>query len=68
MQVNQIFQIVVPIIMLIYSGFCWVKQGSHVRGRGWMTREEAPKTFWFSIFFYSIVGFAMLVVNYFFNF
>ena len=35
--------------MLLYVGYCWVHQGIHHKGKGWKTREESPKGFWFTI-------------------
>ena len=38
-----------PALMLLYAGYCWVNQGCHHKGKGWKTREESPKGFWFMI-------------------
>jgi hypothetical protein len=38
-----------PALMLLYVGYCWVHQGIHHKGKGWKTREESPKGFWFTI-------------------
>ena len=38
-----------PALMMLYAGYCWVNQGCHQKGRGWKTREESPKGFWFMI-------------------
>jgi len=38
-----------PALMLLYVGYCWVHQGCHQKGKGWKTREESPKGFWFTI-------------------
>jgi hypothetical protein len=38
-----------PALMLLYAGYCWVNQGCHHKGKGWRTREESPKAFWFTI-------------------
>ncbi|MBA4694888.1 MAG: hypothetical protein H2066_03445 [Candidatus Poseidoniales archaeon] len=38
-----------PILMLLYAGYCWVHQGCFHKGKGWRTREESPKMFWFNI-------------------
>jgi hypothetical protein len=38
-----------PALMLLYVGYCWVHQGCHHKGKGWKTREESPKGFWFTI-------------------
>jgi hypothetical protein len=51
-------------LLLIYAGFCWVKQGVHVKGKGWKSKEEMPKSFWFSIVLYLLIGLSMLVRNF----
>ena len=38
-----------PALMLLYAGYCWVHQGCLQKGKGWKTREESPKGFWFTI-------------------
>ena len=32
-----------------YAGYTFVRQGVHVRGQGWKTKEEAPKSFYFTV-------------------
>ena len=54
----------IGILLLIYAGFCWVKQGVHVKGKGWKSKEEMPKSFWFSIVLYLLIGLSMLVRNF----
>ena len=53
----------IGILLLIYAGFCWVKQGVHVRGKGWKSKEEMPRLFWFSIVLYLLLGLFMVVGN-----
>ena len=58
-----IINLSIAVLKLSYAGYCWIRQGVHVRGKGWQTRENAPKSFWFSIILYIILGIGMLVVN-----
>ena len=32
-----------------YAVYTFVRQGVHVRGQGWKTKQEAPKSFYFTI-------------------
>ena len=32
-----------------YAAYTFVRQGVHVRGQGWKTKQEAPKSFYFTI-------------------
>jgi len=41
--------ILVSMLMFSYAGFCWMKQKVHVRGKGWRSKEESPKTFYFTV-------------------
>jgi len=41
--------ILVSMLMFSYAGFCWMKQKIHVRGKGWRSKEESPKTFYFTV-------------------
>ena len=56
-------QILFPIMAILYVGFCWVKQGAFIKNRGWLTREEAPKSFWFNIIFFFFIGMFTLTFN-----
>ena len=64
MEIRKIINLVIPIMMLLYAGYCWVNQGSHARGKGWMTKEEAPKTFWFNVIFFTVISISMIVANF----
>jgi len=61
MEIRKIINIAIAILMLLYVGYCWVNQGSHARGKGWRTRWEAPKTFWFNVIFFTVVSIFMIV-------
>ncbi len=50
----------VGLVLLIYVGFCFAKGGTHVKGKGWMTKEEAPKTYIFSQVLYIILANSMI--------
>tara|TARA_Y100000739_G_C20425257_1_gene380839 strand:- start:166 stop:387 length:222 start_codon:yes stop_codon:yes gene_type:complete len=50
--------LIVPILFLAYATFIFVKGGVHVRGKGWKTKDEAPKTYYFMIIFMGILGVA----------
>ncbi len=32
-----------------YFAYTFIRQGVHVRGQGWKTKEEAPKSFYFTM-------------------
>ena len=48
------------VAMLIYAGYCISKGGTHVRGKGWMTKEEAPKSYIVNQVLYMILGFSFV--------
>ncbi|MBT60647.1 MAG: hypothetical protein CMA63_03730 [Euryarchaeota archaeon] len=39
-----------------YVAYCVLKSGTHVRGKGWVSREEGPTTFMFSVGLYAVLG------------
>ena len=55
--------LIVPILFLAYATFIFVKGGVHVRGKGWKTKDEAPKTYYFMIIFMGILGVAGIVTT-----
>ncbi len=63
MEIARIINFAVAIMMLLYAGYCWVKQGSHAKGKGWFTRQEAPKTFWFNVIFFTLLSILMIIGN-----
>lgn len=48
-EIRSLVNLIGPALMLLYAGYCWVHQGCHHKGKGWKTREESPKGFWFTI-------------------
>jgi len=32
-----------------YAAYIFLRQGVHVRGKGWRTKSEAPKAFYFTL-------------------
>jgi hypothetical protein len=48
-EIRSLINFIGPALMLTYIGYCWVHQGCHHKGKGWKTREESPKGFWFTI-------------------
>ena len=44
-EISQILGPLFGFVMLGYVGYCFSKEGTHSRGYGWRTKEEAPKTF-----------------------
>ena len=64
METTKILNLVIPILLMVYVGFCWIKQGFHARGRGWITRMESPKMFWFNIILLSVISMSMIVWNF----
>ncbi|HJL96833.1 MAG TPA: hypothetical protein QF401_01655 [Candidatus Poseidoniaceae archaeon] len=53
--------IVISILLFAYAGYCWVNQKVHVRGKGWKTKDEAPKTFYFTVILLVIIGLGQIV-------
>ena len=47
----------VGVFLFLYVGYCWREQGIHTRNEGWKTREEAPRTFVWTMWFYVILAF-----------
>ena len=40
--------IFVTVGLLVYVTYNFVRGGVHARGRGWKSKEEAPKTYYFT--------------------
>ena len=38
-----------------------IKGGTHVKNVGWRSKEEYPKSFYFSVVLYILIGVAMFV-------
>ncbi|MEC8670066.1 MAG: hypothetical protein VXY11_02465 [Candidatus Thermoplasmatota archaeon] len=61
METAQIVNISIGLFLLLFAGFCWVKQGSLVKGKGWLSRAEAPKMFWVNMVVLVVIAAYMLV-------
>jgi hypothetical protein len=53
--------LVTAIICLAYAAYCMLKGGTHLRGKGWVSREQSPKVFLFSMAIYSILGLLSII-------
>ena len=65
METVKIVNITIAALLLLFAGFCWVKQGSLVKGKGWLSRAEAPKMFWVNMVILIIIAGYMLVSAFF---
>ncbi|MDG1556002.1 MAG: hypothetical protein P8R00_07125 [Candidatus Poseidoniaceae archaeon] len=64
MQIEFVTDVVVPVLisllLISYVGYCWFNQKVHVRGKGWKTRDEYPKNFYFTLIVLTIIGIGQL--------
>ena len=49
--------------LLVYVAYCWREQGIHTRHEGWKTRDEAPKTFAWTMWFYVLFAIVLIVYD-----
>ena len=63
METAQIVNFAIAGFLLLFAGFCWVKQGALVKGKGWLTRAEAPKMFWVNMVVLVVMAVYMLVIG-----
>ena len=56
LDLRTIGSLVVGLVCLGYTYYCLVNGGTHSRYEGWKTKEEAPKTFRFSMILYTVIG------------
>ena len=54
---------IVGFLLLGYAIFCLIKKGTHVRGKGWQSKEQAPKLYVINQTIYLILGLLMLIGN-----
>ena len=63
MTIGEISRLVLPIIISVllfaYAGYCWVTQKVH-QGKGWKTKDEAPKSFYFTVIILVLIGLGQL--------
>ncbi|MDC0557282.1 hypothetical protein OAO34_05805 [Candidatus Poseidoniaceae archaeon] len=55
-EIRSLINFIGAALMLLYVGYCWVNQGCHHKGKGWRTREESPKGFWFTIVLWLVLS------------
>ena len=55
-----VLPIVISVLLFAYAGYCWVAQKVHVRGKGWRTKDEAPKSFYFTVIILVLIGLGQL--------
>ena len=48
--------LIAPLLFLGFVIFTFLKGGVHVKGQGWKTKEEAPKTYFFIVVFMGLIG------------
>ena len=64
MTIGEISRLVLPIIisvlLFVYAGYCWVTQKVHLKGKGWKTKDEAPKSFYFTVIILVLIGLGQL--------
>ena len=63
METAQIVNFAISGFLLLSAGFCWVKQCALVKGKGWLTRAEAPKMFWINMVVLVVMAAYMLVIG-----
>ena len=65
MEIRLIITSVISMMILLYVGYCWVNQGVHAKGKGWVTREFSPKTFWFFVILYLVMAIGIFANTFF---
>ena len=51
---------VIGIALLVYVGYCSSKGGTHVKGRGWVAKSEAPTSYLINMVTCVIFGLLMI--------
>jgi len=59
--------LVVGLVCSFYGTYCILNEGTHHRGRGWLTREEAPKGYLFAVIIYLVLGISSMIYFFFLN-
>lgn len=57
---ESIYWPIVGLILLAYAAYCWQNEGTHVKGKGWVSKEEAPKSYLFNQMVYFWLGLTMV--------
>jgi hypothetical protein len=68
MTMKEIGSLAIGIFFISYGAYCMLNSGTHHRRRGWISREESPKAFLFSLAIYFILGLSSIVSFVFVNF
>ena len=55
---------IVGALCMAYGIFCMVKGGAHVKNVGWRTKEEYPKSYYFTVIFMILLGASMIASNF----
>ena len=55
-----VLPIIISVLLFAYAGYCWVTQKVHLKGKGWKTKDEAPKSFYFTVIILVIIGLGQL--------
>ena len=65
MRAELIYSIVGNLVGLVlclgYGLYCFVNKGFHAKGKGWKTREEAPKGYYFVLGLVAFIGVIQIV-------
>jgi len=48
------------VLILCYAWYCMSHGGTHIKGKGWKSKEEYPKTYLFNQGLYLILGIGMI--------
>ena len=55
-----VLPIIISVLLFAYAGYCWVTQKVHLKGKGWKTKDEAPKSFYFTVTILVLIGLGQL--------
>ena len=58
------FSLVIGLTLLIYAGFCMVKGGIYVRGKGWVSKYTHPISYRLNQILFFLLGFFMIISNF----
>ena len=48
----------IPVVMacFLYGAYCMFHGGFHMKGKGWRTKQENPRTFYFTLILMYFIG------------